>query len=123
MTAAHIAEQLSRRKDWQSSNNAIKLANAHIIHWLRTVLYDAAENLPVLESLLNESIAIQSPDELLRKGNSLWDVISMTQDQIEQFSNALKHPVIVEQLRNAYGHAGVMHTLYLGIDPVPAFDE
>ena len=117
--AEQIVDQLSDRPAWKAHNDAIRLAIAQIKSWLRIVLYDAVENLPVVEDLLNDTI--QSPDDLLEKGESLWEVVDITQEQIEKYSNALKDPGIVEQLRNdAYGHAGIMRTQYLGIDPVPA---
>ena len=115
-----ISERLARTEEWGNWNAAIDLAEAHVKGWLRQVLYDAAGQEPVIAELLAQT-TMRSPERLMRKENmTLWRALRESSGRIVRLRHALKHPAIVEWLRNGYGHAGILRTKYLGVDPLPS---
>ena len=117
--AAHnkVEERLSMDQAWSDMNNQVELRGAHIRSWLRLVLYDAAETTPEVQALLNGVVQVKSPMRLSGEDDILlWRTVNTAKQQLSELRDALRSPVILEKLRNEYGHAGVMRASYLGID-------
>ena len=106
---------------WKEANREIDLSDAHIRSWVRIALFDAAETTPRLEALLNGKVGIKSPATLMRNREaSLWESVEAARKQLERLRTALRSPVVLDKLRNEYGHRGVMQAEYLGIDAMAA---